>query len=670
MKFPALNFAPLAFALLLLAACATTPAAPPLCATDGVRLDVGFEGAGQHECMSAAEGRFELSVTPEAAEINPSPWYAFRLHAASPREISVTLDYGGYDHRYAPKLSQDGVSWRALESARVSADDEAGTATLQLSLPAGTTFVAAQPVITPGETLAWARRTLARAGFEEIEYGRSVEGRPLVGFTGGAGDDLIVAFTRQHPPELTGAAAFRAFVETLAADSDDARAFRARHRIVLAPMPNPDGVAGGHWRLNAGGVDLNRDWGAFAQPETQALRDLIEREAEGRRVVAFIDFHSTRRNVVYAPPLDAPSPTIVLLPFLQTRYDAVLPEPLPWQFAHNANAGVSKAWGLERFGAPAITLELSDDASDEEMRVIGATTAEALFEFFASTPDEAADETYPGARRFRFTAWPGPPLNVWLYRAADAGADAPVLFVMHGVGRDADRYLREWAPLAETHGAVLVAPEFSRDDFPGAANYNLGAVFDDSGAARPRHAWSYAALEPIFDAIVAREDLSATGYSLYGHSAGGQFVHRFALLGAGPRLERAVAANAGWYTFPDESAAWPFGLRDGPPAPEAEQRFAAPLHILIGDADNDPNHPSLSRSDGAMAQGPHRFARGQSFYAAARRAAAESGVALSWTCSIAPGLAHENGVAAHYAAPLLFGPAPRATGRCETLTRR
>lgn len=41
--------------------------------------------------------------------------------------------------------------------------------------------------------------------------------------------------------------------------------------------------------------------------------------------------------------------------------------------------------------------------------------------------------------------------------------------------------------------------------------------------------------------------------------------------------------------------------------------FSAPLTILLADADDDPRHRSLRRAPEAMAQGPHRFARGLNY---------------------------------------------------------
>lgn len=49
----------------------------------------------------------------------------------------------------------------------------------------------------------------------------------------------------------------------------------------------------------------------------------------------------------------------------------------------------------------------------------------------------------PEAKRFMFDRWAGPALPVWYLRPAGTPPDAPVVFVMHGVKRDADRYLME-----------------------------------------------------------------------------------------------------------------------------------------------------------------------------------------------------------------------------------
>ncbi len=62
---------------------------------------------------------------------------------------------------------------------------------------------------------------------------------------------------------------------------------------------------------------------------------------------------------------------------------------------------------------------------------------------------------------------------------------------MHGVNRDAERYLNDWIPLAEKHKFVVIAPEFTRKDFPKDADYSQGAAMDENGQARPREQMAF-----------------------------------------------------------------------------------------------------------------------------------------------------------------------------------
>lgn len=356
----------------------------PICDAAGVRVSVDFPAGGRHTCRITEGGEIILDVVPEGRPINSSPWYAFRLDAAERARARVTLDYGDHEHRYAPKVTRDGVSWASLRGRDVVVAADERRVTMNVQLEPGATFIAAQPIEIPAAVHAWARATLAPHRFEQVEYGRSIDGHALIGYRGGEGADLVVAMTRQHPPETTGAVAFRAFVEHIMSDAPEARAFRQRHRLLLAPMPNPDGVLRGHWRWNNGGMDLNRDWRAFAQPETRALRDLILAEAQNRRTIAFFDFHSTRRNVVYAPPLDADAPTIDFLPLLRERLDRAVDRPLPWTYSHGESGGTTKGWSLEALRAPGLTVELDDEATEAQAQRIGRATADALMAYTAA----------------------------------------------------------------------------------------------------------------------------------------------------------------------------------------------------------------------------------------------------------------------------------------------
>ena len=272
--------------------------------------------------------------------------------------------------------------------------------------------------------------------------------------------------------------------------------------------------------------------------------------------------------------------------------------------------------------------------------------------FFAQ-PDSATEQA-SNAGRFVFTGWEGPDLPVYYQLPDRVAPDTPVVFVMHGVNRDADRYRDEWAALARQHGFIAVVPQFSREDFPGSRGYNTGYFSEEDGTPRPRNLWSFAAIEPLFDDVRQRFGTRAPRYSIYGHSAGAQFVHRFVLFMPGARIDQAISANAGWYTMPDMQTGFPYGLAN---APVEEGALAAALGkrltVLLGTADTDRSDPDLRKTPEADAQGPHRFARGQRFFAIAKQTAATMETPFGWSIRTVPGVGHSNGKMAKAAAPLL-----------------
>lgn len=257
--------------------------------------------------------------------------------------------------------------------------------------------------------------------------------------------------------------------------------------------------------------------------------------------------------------------------------------------------------------------------------------------------------------QFTFDQWQGPGLRVFYSRPDALAADTPVVFVMHGVRRNADEYRDQWHDLAMERGFLLLVPEFSAEDFPGAQGYNLGYREDEAGRPRPRPLWSYAAIEPIFDDVRRREGLRTTRYALYGHSAGSQFVHRFIYYVPEARVTQIVPANAGWYLMPEEDTAYPYGL-DGAGVSEAMlvAAWSKPVTVLLGELDTDPGHRHLRRAPEAMAQGPHRFARGQRYFDMNRKAAERLGVPFRWRLATVPGVGHDNRRMAPAAVPYLL----------------
>ena len=264
----------------------------------------------------------------------------------------------------------------------------------------------------------------------------------------------------------------------------------------------------------------------------------------------------------------------------------------------------------------------------------------------------------PGAGSFVFVDRRGDAarkITVYTYlpKTVAAGA-ARIVFVMHGASKNADGYRDTWIEHADKYRFMVIAPLFDREQW-GAGGYSYASAVGRDGKIHDESQWSFSVIEHLFDAIKDATGNQSATYFIYGHSEGGQFVHRLVLLLPDARYARAVAANSGWYTMPAFDGRFPYGL-GGSPVTEAtlKRSLGRDLVIMLGDRDTDPNHYQLRRSPQAMAQGAHRFERGQSYFKAARSRAEELQAAFGWTLRVVPGAAHENDKMSRPAAAVLM----------------
>src|SRR5271154_3771944 len=203
---------------------------------------------------------------------------------------------------------------------------------------------------------------------------------------------------------------------------------------------------------------------------------------------------------------------------------------------------------------------------------------------------------------------PDRPLVLECYRPAAHTPDKPVVIVQHGQSRNGREYCDAWIPMANETGLLAVAITFPKESWPDAAVYNNGNVHDATGAIRPREIWSLAIPGRLFGLLREAGVTTRPQAYLWGHSAGGQFVHR--ILGTQPPgIFAAVgAANPGWYTLPTLDQPYPFGLGGiGLTADNLARFLAYPLVIFAGDRDIDSAAENLPNHEEARAQGPHRF---------------------------------------------------------------
>lgn len=262
---------------------------------------------------------------------------------------------------------------------------------------------------------------------------------------------------------------------------------------------------------------------------------------------------------------------------------------------------------------------------------------------------------------------PDRPLVLECYRAPSHRPDRPVVLVQHGMGRNGDEYCEAWIPAADKHGLLIVAPTFPKASWPDALHYNNGNVLEEDGTLRPRETWSQAIPGRVFDLLRQAGVTSRRQAFLWGHSAGGQFVHR--LMGTQPHaaFEAVGAGNAGWYTLPTLDHAYPEGLGGiGLKRDEVVALLQYPMVIFAGDQDlqaqNLPDHQA------AAAQGPTRFARAHHYLAQGQAEAARLGVSCGWRMVVVPGIGHEGMRMATVAAAYWFdGEMPQAQAEPRTV---
>ena len=253
---------------------------------------------------------------------------------------------------------------------------------------------------------------------------------------------------------------------------------------------------------------------------------------------------------------------------------------------------------------------------------------------------------------YEFDGWAGPALEVRLFVPDEARTDTPIAIVIHGWSRAAERYFDDWRALGEEHGFIVAVPHFTVGDFPGSNEFNQGHVFDsETGQMRPAEGWTFAAIEPLFDDVVERTGSKESTYTLFGHSAGSQFVHRFLYYVPEARVKRYIPANAGWYTLPDFDVGYPYGLAgSGITTEQLATAFAKDVVLLLGREDVDRSDPDLRKTPEADEQGPNRFARGLTMFKRAGETADALGVELRWQLAIVDGARHSNAQMAQAAA--------------------
>jgi hypothetical protein len=273
----------------------------------------------------------------------------------------------------------------------------------------------------------------------------------------------------------------------------------------------------------------------------------------------------------------------------------------------------------------------------------------------------------PGAHSLSYIdqAFPDRPLALHAACPSGFNRNTPILLVHHGVGRNGADYRNYWMKLVDAAAILVIAIEFSEAAFPKHLWYHFGNLRSEDDAANPRAHWTYGIDARLFDALRAQGVTACQRYGLFGHSAGGQFVHRMLSFGYRERVAVAVSANAGTYAMPDLEIAWPFGLGDTEvDANSLRSWLGFPITVLTGTHDIKTTGRFFPKGLRSMHQGPHRHARAHAYVHTGHAAARALGTHCAWTVIDIPGVGHDGERMSIAAAPIiaaaLHGPDARA----------
>jgi hypothetical protein len=262
----------------------------------------------------------------------------------------------------------------------------------------------------------------------------------------------------------------------------------------------------------------------------------------------------------------------------------------------------------------------------------------------------------PGANALPWSdpEFPGRTLHLHAARPRHFTPRTPVLFVHHGVGRNGAAYRDYWLPLAEENRILAIAIEFPEESFPDYLRYHFGNLHNEDGTPNPREQWTYGIVPRLFDALCAAGVTRRERYGMFGHSAGGQFVHRMLSFGYRERVAVAVSANAGTFAMPDLDIPWPFGLGETEVTPDAlTSLLSFPLIVMAGMNDTKTTGRYFPKGPRSMRQGESRWHRAHNYVRLGQEAAAAAGARCAWTLIDVPDVGHDGHGMSIAAAPVV-----------------
>jgi pimeloyl-ACP methyl ester carboxylesterase len=210
----------------------------------------------------------------------------------------------------------------------------------------------------------------------------------------------------------------------------------------------------------------------------------------------------------------------------------------------------------------------------------------------------------------------------------------PPLLALHGISRNAREVDDIFAEAANASGRVVITPNFAADTWP---------VFQRvTRRIRPDRA-----LLNLLGTLRSLSPTFAVPFDLFGFSGGAQLAHRFAMLY--PELIGDIHLGAaGWYTAPDLSGAYPYGIDDTDNQQPWGRRMRSGLPaflsrnitVYVGDQDIERDKALRCNTQLDHQQGRNRVERARNYIGRINAQQADLALPVTGRLRMLPGCGH------------------------------
>lgn len=242
-------------------------------------------------------------------------------------------------------------------------------------------------------------------------------------------------------------------------------------------------------------------------------------------------------------------------------------------------------------------------------------------------------------------------------------ASMPVVIGFHGNDRDCSYWIETWKEYADKQGFMFFIPWFTHESFPTRRYQEVGVKDSIGNLIAPRYRTS-ALVDSLVCHILKTSGTGEEQATIYGHSAGGQFVHRFMLVNDSPYVKKAIIGNPGWFTFPSADEDYSYGIKDLPEIDSLRLRNMLRKNIVLQLAEGDTLRESfLRKTPEADRQGRNRLERGNKYFDALESLADKNHWEFNWRKVYVPNVGHDAVAMSRHAAENLLDDTVGISGR-------